>query len=280
VALSQLALAIATKGAWDADRLLQGLREAGVDASVEIHVACDPQHVPAAIPQGLAVHSKANASLFDLWGLAIAQSRSEWVAILHADALPAPGWLAAMHDAIGRGSPDGYMGPVEPAFGPSDPRMIGYVTEYGQFHRPWDPWLKEIPGSNLVLPRTRLETTADFSKTRLLGQGLAPEFVENAVVRYARPFAFGDYCRRRFRHGRAYAAARTPRLSLLAALPLSLALPFVRAARVARHAWLHKALRLAALGWLPAILVAESFWSAGELTGYVTRRPGNAAVLD
>jgi len=226
--LSSLALAIATKGAWDADRLLQSLREAGVDASAEIHVACDPQHVPAVIPDGLAVHSKPQASLFDLWGHAIAQSRAEWVAILHADALPARGWFAAMAEAISRGSPDGYTGPVEPAFGPSDARMIGYLTEYVQFHRPWDPRLKEIPGSNLVLPRARLEATTDFSKTRLLGQGLAPELVEDAVVLYARPFAFSDYCRRRFRHGRAYAAARTPRLSLLAALPLSLALPLDR----------------------------------------------------
>jgi hypothetical protein len=278
--LNSLALAIATKGAWDADRLLQGLREAGVDASVEIHVACDPQHVPAEVPQGVAVHSKPHASLFDLWGHAIAQSRSEWVAILHADALPARGWFAAMQEAIRRGAPDGYMGPVEPAFGPSDPRMIGYLTEYGQFHRPWHPRLKEIPGSNLVLPPERLETTADFSKTRLLGQGLAPELVDEAVVLYARPFAIGDYCRRRFRHGRAYAAARTPRLSLLAAIPLSLALPFVRTARVVRHGWRHRALRLAALGWLPAIVIAEIFWSAGELTGYVTREPGNAAALD
>ena len=94
--MTSLALAIAVKGEWDADQLLRDLRSAGADASTEIHVACDPEHAPATAPEGLNVHTKAKASLFDLWGLAIAQSRSDWVAILHADALPAPGWFAAM----------------------------------------------------------------------------------------------------------------------------------------------------------------------------------------
>jgi hypothetical protein len=279
--LTSLALAIAVKGEWQPDRLLRDLRSAGAAASTEIHIACDPRHAPATVANGLNVHTQANASLFDLWGLAIAQSRSDWIAILHADALPAPGWFAAMREAIARDPrSDGYMGPVEPRFGPSDPRMAGYLTEYVQFHRPLDPRLSEVPGNNLVLPRTRLEGSGDFSKTRLLQQGLSPHAVETAVVLYSRQLRLGEYCGRRFRHGRAYAAARTPRLSLLIAIPLTAALPVVRTTRIMRHAWRHKPLRLAALRRLPAILLAESCWSAGELTGYVTRRPGDTSALD
>jgi hypothetical protein len=279
--LTSLALAIAVKGAWDPARLLDDLGNAGAAPSSEIHVACDPAHAPGTVPQGLNVHAKANASLFDLWGLAIAQSRSDWIAILHADALPASGWFAAIQRAVEtEGWKDGYWGPVEPRFVASDPRMIGYLTEYCQFHRPLGPNLKEVPGSNLVLPRGRIEATADFSKTRLLHQGLAPRFVEDAVVLYARPFRLREYCRRRFHHGRAFAATRTPGLSLVAAVPLTAVLPFVRTARIVRHAWSHKNLRLASLLWFPAILTAETCWSAGELAGYVTHRPGEAATLD
>jgi len=279
--LTSLALAIAVKGKWDADRLLQDLRNAGAGSANEIHVACSPEHAPATAPQGLNVHAKANASLFDLWGLAIAQCRSDWIAILHADALPASGWFAAIQRSVEtEGWKDGYWGPVEPRFDRSDPRTIGYLTEYCQFHRPLEPSLKEIPGSNLVLPRERIEATRDFSKTRLLRQGLAPRLVEDAVVLYARPFRFRDYCRRRFCHGRAFAASRTPRLSLLIAIPLTLALPLIRTTRIMRHAWHHKNPRLASLRWLPAILAAETCWSAGELAGYVTRRSGDASALD
>lgn len=279
--MSSLALAIAVRGEWNAERLVQNLREAGADASTEIHVACDPEHTPPNTIQGLTVHTKADASLFDLWGLAVARSAGEWVGILHADALPAQGWFAAMQSAISSEAwKDGYWGPVEPASGASDPRMVGYLTEYCQFHRPLDPRMNEVPGSNLVLPRERLEATEDFSKTRLLRQGLSPRFVEGAVVRYARPFRSGEYCSRRFHHGRAFAAARTPRLSLFIAVPMTAVLPFVRTARIVRHAWRHESLRAAVLRWLPAILVAETCWSAGELVGYVTRRPGDASALD
>jgi len=279
--VTSLALAIAVKGEWDADRLMQDLRKAGLDAATEIHIACDPENAPASTPAGLTVHRQANVSLFNLWGFAIAGTQSDWVAVLHADALPAQGWFSAMQRATGGERwKDGYWGPVEPEFGPSDPRMVGYLTEYCQFHRPLDPNLKEVPGSNLVLPRQRIEAAKDFSKTRLLRQGFSPRCVEDAVVLYARPYEFQAYCGRRFRHGRAYAATRAPRPSLFIAAPMTAALPLVRTARVLRHAWRHKQLRLASLRWLPAILVAETCWSAGEFAGYVTRQPGDASALD
>jgi hypothetical protein len=280
--LTSLALAIATKGEWDPQRLLAVLAEAGASPSTEVHLACDPAHMPAGTISGLSIHLRAGVSLFGLWGLAIGQAKADWVAILHADALPAPGWFAAMSDAIEReGWRDGYWGPVDPDFSSSDLRMVGYLTEYVQFHWPIGAGMKEVPGSNLVLPRQRLGCSGEgFSKTRLLGEGLAPRLIEGAKVRYARPFSFADYCGRRYRHGRAYAAKRDPALSLTKAIPLALALPFVRTDRVRRYASQYSNFRAASLRWLPAILLAETCWSAGELMGYVTGRPGDAARLD
>lgn len=279
--MTSLALAIATKGAWDPRNLLAALIEAGMEASTEVHVACDPAHAPAGQISGLSIHARPGASLFDLWGLAIEHANADWIAILHADALPAPGWFAAIDDAIEReGWRDGYWGPVEPDFGPSDPRMIGYLTEYVQFHWPVGVGLKEVPGSNLVLPRQRLEQFGEeFSKTQLLGEGLAPRPVSGAKVRYARPIRFVEYCGRRFRHGRAYAAKRVPAISLVKAVPLAFALPFVRSERVRSHAWRYPDFRSASLRWLPAIFLAETCWSAGELLGYVSRRPGDPCDL-
>lgn len=280
--MTDLGLAIATKGEWDPERLLRILQEAGIGPSVEVHVACDPEHAPATSAPGLTIHLRENASLFELWGLAIERCKAPWIAILHADALPAPGWFAAMNEAIEREAwTDGYWGPVEPDFGPDDRRTVGYLTEYVQFRWPIPIDMKEVPGSNLVLPRQRLGfQTADFSKTRLLGEGLAPKLAEQARVRYARPFGFSDYCGRRFRHGRAYAAKRTPKLSLLKAVPMTLVLPAVRTSRILAHAFQHRQGGLSWLRWFPAILLAETCWSAGELVGYVTGRPGDPARLD
>lgn len=279
--MSRLALAIAVKGAWDADQLVAALEAAGVPAGTEVHVACDPQFAPSAPPPSLFVHVTTGASLFELWGVAIANGSSAWVAVLHAAALPAPGWFAAMTREIERdGQSDGYWGPIEPKPAIAADRMLGYLTEYCQFHRPVEPGLREVPGSNLVLPRERIGAATDFSKTRLLGQGLAPKYVADAVVLYARPNPLAGYCRRRFSHGRAFAAARTPHLPLVQAFPLCAALPFVRTGRIVRHAWRHRELRGVTLRLVPAILLAESCWSAGELIGYVTRRAGDAAALD
>jgi hypothetical protein len=279
--LTALALAIAVKGGWDADHLAEELRRAGVPPRAEVHIACNPEWEPARCPPSLLVHSVPSASLCELWGVAIANSTAPWVAVLHADALPAPGWFAAMTREIEReGWRDGYWGPVEPKPGISGGRMVGYLTEYCQFHRPLEAGLREIPGSNLVLPRDRTGNAGEFSKTRLLQQGLSPKYVPDAITLYARRNKLSDYCVRRFHHGRAYASERTPRLSLARALPLSAALPFLRTARVVHHAWLHKDLRAASVRLLPAILLAETCWSAGELIGYVTRRPGEVSALD
>lgn len=279
--MSRLALAIAVRGRWEADKLAQQLAAAGVPAGAEVHIACDPDFAPTTPSRSFFVHTLADASLFELWALAIGKSRSPWVAILHAYAPPAPGWFLAMDREIERLAwNDGYWGPVELKDDGPPGSMIGYLIEYCQFHRPLEAGMTEIPGSNLVLPRERIATTRSFSKTRLLGEGLAPRYVPDAVVLYARPVAFWGYCLRRLRHGRAYAAARTPRLPLIQALLLSAALPFVRTARILRHAWRHKRLRGASLAYLPAIVIAETCWSLGEIVGYVTRRPGASAALD
>lgn len=279
--MSHLALAIAVKGAWHADRLVEELEAAGVPVETEIHVACDRQFAPPSPPPPLIVHPMTGASLFELWGIAIAKSGSAWIAVLHAAALPAPGWFAAMTREIQReGRSDGYWGPVEPKAVTTGGQMLGYLTEYCQFHRPLEKGLREVPGSNLVLPRERIDDAPDFSKTRLIGQGLAPKYVADAIVLYARGNPLLDYCRRRFSHGRAYAATRTPQLPLVKALPLCAVLPLVRMGRIVRHAWRHRQLRRPSLRLLPAILLAEVCWSAGELTGYVTRCAGRTVALD
>ena len=278
--MRRLALAIAVKGKWNGDRLAERLKSAGVPSNAEVHVACDAEFAPDLRPPSVSVHALPSASLFDLWGEAIEKSRAPWVAILHADALPARGWLSAMERAIKQdGWSDGYWGPVEPEPGISAGSLVGYLTEYCQFHRPLERGMNEIPGSNLVLPRDRISDAGSFSKTRLLEEGLTPKYVPEAVVLYSRPFAFGDYCGRRYRHGRAYAASRTPRVPIGKALLLSAALPFIRTGRVLRHAWRYKELRGANLV-SPAILAAETCWSLGELVGYVTRKPGELSRLD
>ncbi len=176
--MTSLALAIATKGAWDPDQLLHDLRSAGADASTEIHIACDPEHAPATAPDGLAFIRKP---MHPCSSCGASRSRRAAPTGSRSCMRTLSPRLAGSQQCTKRSrvilDRTATWALSEPRFGPSDPRMIGYLTEYVQFHRPLDPELKEVPGSNLVLPRQRVEATEDFSKTRLLRQGLAPRLI-------------------------------------------------------------------------------------------------------
>lgn len=284
--MAELSLAIAVKGPWDGRALTRALDAAGVmSPRIDIHIACD--RAPDGPVDGINVIVRDGLSLFQLWGIAAAQCQAPAIAILHGHAPPAPGWAAAMLAALG--SHEALCGPVEPGYPPSDPRITGYLVEYCQFHRPIAAGLREVPGNNLVLARSMLPSSEilerdGFSKTLMLATGsLQPTWVTDAIVEHRRPFALLAFCRRRYRHGRSYGAARLtqanapPRLILLGATGL---LPLVRTARIVRRAWRHTALRFAVLRRLPAILLAETCWSAGEFVGTLTGRPGDVALLD
>lgn len=282
-----LSLAIAVKGPWDVHGLTRALRAAGaMSPRIDIHLACDC--APNGPVGGINVVVRDGLSLAQLWGVAAAQCRSPAIAILHGHAPPAPAWAKAMLTALG--SRQALCGPVEPGYSPSDPRITGYLVEYCQFHRPSATEMSEVPGNNLVLPRSMLPSSEilerdGFSKTLMLvtNKSLRWRWVTGAVVEHCRPFVMLPYCRRRYRHGRSYGAARLnhlnapPRLILLVGTGL---LPVIRVARIIRHAWRHTALRFAVLRRLPVILLAETCWSAGEFVGYLTGRPGDLALVD
>jgi len=284
--VTELSLAIAVKGPWDASDLTRALAAAGaMSPRIDIHLACDC--APDGPLDGIDVVLGEGLSLFQLWGIAAAQCRAPYIAILHGHAPPAAGWAEAMLAALG--SEQALCGPVEPGYPPSDPRITGYLVEYCQFHRPIAAGLGEMPGNNLVLARSMLPSCEilerdGFSKTLMLATGsLHWTWVTDAIVEHHRPFALLAFCRRRYRHGRSYGAARLtqvnapPRLILLCATGL---LPLVRVARIVRHAWRQTALRFAVLRRLPAILLAETCWSAGEFIGTLTGQQGDVARLD
>lgn len=277
---------MAVKGSWDVHELTCALRAAGVmSPEFDVHLACEC--APRGSAEGIDVIVQENSSLFQLWGVAASRCRASAIAFLHGHAPPAPGWGQAMLAALG--SNGALCGPVEPSFEPTDRRIIGYLVEYCQFHRPVSAALSEVPGNNLILDRSMLPPVdqllrAGFSKTAMLSAGtLRPTWVNDALVRHQRPFALLPFCRRRFHHGRAYGAARLSqtgtarRIVLIAATPV---LPLLRVIRIIRHGWRHSALRGAIIRRLPAMLLTELCWSAGELTGYITAHPGHVQLLD
>ena len=290
-----MTLAIAAKGLISARPFLTAVADGryGTAADVEIVLAHDGLEriadAPARIVQLLLPTTN---SIFHLWAAAIGEARTEYVAIMDAHSLPSPEWYKAMLEAISGGGA-GYFGPVEASYPPGDNRVIGYLVEYVQFHRPIAETLEEIPGNNLIVRRSLLSRDADFLRRGFLKSALIDEWRENgtplprlvpaAVVCHAKPFDWRHYIVRRFRHGRCYAARRLekkprpPRPWLVLTSPL---LPFVRVLRIWRHVRRVPRFRSAFLRYFALILIAESGWSLGEFTGYVAGEGKTGHLLD
>lgn len=283
-----LALLFAAKGACDAAALNRMLETSGIldRPEVEVHILGDST-TRMTPPDGVRLHLATEPlSVFQLWAAGISRTTARYVAILDAQYVPAPGWLDAVLDRLDD-SPAAFFGPVEPGYSAQDMRIIGYLTEYVQFHRSIIATTTEVAGANLILSRTATGDPAKlaahgFVKTALLGR-MKPEPAPDCLVIHHKAFALGRYHRRRYRHGRAYAARRLtqpgapPRLAAALFTPL---LPFLRVARIHRHARRVETCHGAFWRFWPHLLWVEAGWSAGEFVGYLTGRGGDESLID
>lgn len=274
----KLALVVSAKGACNVSGLNDALHAQEFDpARLEVHVVQDLHStLDGPLPVGVRTHRlEQEASVFELWGHGVCATQAEYVAILDIHCPPAPGWLEAVEAKL-LGRPDALSGPVEPAYSWQDERIVGYLAEYVQFHRPTAVEMMEVAGNNLVL-RRELAGSAEvlgrggFIKTHLLPRLAAPpEYLPQALVLHAKPIELTTYAQRRFRHARCYAAQRKMRAGQRAGAVLkTLALPGVRVWRIAKHCDRHPAAREAFWRFLPHLLIVESAWSLGELVGYI-----------
>lgn len=286
--MTEISLAIAVRGACDAQRLWDRFRSW---PEMDAHLAYDDPAALAGKPDWVVTHHCAPGSIFLHWGEALAECRGHYLAILSPHLIPDENWLDAMSAAL-VSRDRAYFGPVEECYAQGDPAIVGYLVEYGQFHRPFRGGHGEIPGANLLVRSDQLpprETLRDagFTKTALLAAwtrcGYRPALVEAAVALHHRPFEPSAYRRRRYFHGRAYGASRASEMGsagVAASLVKTLALPVLRVWRIlarTRHV-AHLARRATRHIW--TISASEVAWALGEFVGLATGDPGSAERLD
>lgn len=280
-----LSLAVAAKGHCQPQDFFAALDEAEMLESpeLEIIIAHDEPWpmMHATLPRNVRLCAcPRGTSILKLWGIAMGQGTQPFVAALDLRCPPQPAWWSRVRQEIERGTPV-FFGPVDPGWNECDARITGYVAEYVQFHSPLASSLDEVPGNNIVCRRDLLETpdklAADgFFKTFLIWklarkQQLAPQGFDDMVVVYRKPFLMGHYAKRRYIHGRCFAASRfdnpgqPPRLMCLAFTPV---LPWLRVWRIYRAVARHRDMKRAFFRQLPRVILSEFAWSAGEFMGY------------
>lgn len=280
-----LSLAVAAKGACDLQLFLDALAADGIIAvaDVDVHIAHDGRWSiePSAIPDNVILHAcPLDTSILKLWGVALARSTGQYVAVLDIKCPPAKGWLNSVMSEIDRSNAI-FFGPVDSAWDKTDRRIVGYLAEYAQFDSPLAAELDEVPGNNIVCQRSLLDDAEKLQKQgffktfmvwRLAAeQHLIPERIDNMIVQYRKPFRFIHYIKRRFNHGRCFGATRhdnagqPPRLVCLG---FTVLLPLLRTWRIYRVVRNRSDLRSAFYRFILLIISSECAWSAGEFFGY------------
>ena len=236
------------------------------------------------------VHSSHGSSIFHLWEAAIGRASGTYLAMVDARCPPAVTWLDGARRAMADGVP-AFFGPVTMTQSDDGQALVEYLLEYGQFARPIGTGMDEVPGNNLVFRRDILRTVDlrghQFHKVffvdRLKQEGRVPVYRDEVEVVYEKRYRRFHYLRRRFAHGRTYAALRAAGrgtvFGLLRALS-SPVLPLLRLVRIANSLRGKPSLQ-AGLWRHPAYaLAAETAWSLGECAGYLTGKPGDPAYLN
>lgn len=301
-----LAVALAAKGDVDLEPSLRALGSLprAQRARVQLHVVHDQDRdwaleferagLPDAQLDPLGFrHTRVapETSILKYWGLGLAAGDSEYVGVLDASCPPNEAWFRTALEQLQTGS-DLFYGPVECSYELSDPRLVGYLVEYGHFAAPV-PASGEYPGNNLVLRRAWLAPAEElaregFFKTFMLWRLEAelsrrPACCPSLGVSYQKSFAPSAYPARRRDHGRCFAACRfeqdaqPPRWACILFTPL---LGLVRSRRI--HQRLRHNARLRRAFWRHSakILLAECCWSWGEFLGYCFGDNGTCERLD
>jgi glycosyltransferase involved in cell wall biosynthesis len=230
----------------------------------------------------------------ELWGVGVAMSKGELVAITTAHCGPAPDWVEEVTRAHA-GDYAGIGGAIEndPSAGLVD--WAVYLCRYTPYMLPFEPVeAADVAGDNASYKREALaqcegSMAGGFWEpvvhAALQRRGMRLLLTPRVVVRHRHSFGLRAFAVQRFWHGRQFGSSRahafpTPRRAVYAALGPAIPLIFLwrigrRVVTRRRHAG-----RLAAA--LPVLVLFLVSWSAGEISGYLlpARKgapPGRAA---
>jgi len=280
-----LSVVIAARGVDDGfvERLDALYRERADDARVEIVVAVADDHLEGTrerFPGVVFLSLPDGTPIAAVRAAAVRRATGRGLATLTPMCRVQPGWLDLLRTALGTHPVVG--GAVEPAargWGIGD--WAAFWCEYGQYLPPLRPGPAfDLSGNNVAYRRHVLAASGalhqgqhSFWKAvahRRLRTAQVELWVEPAlIVRHEGTVAFGAFLRRRFHHGRCYAAGRIadqPRLRWrsVAAAPL---LPALFTTRLYASVWPKRRWRSMLLLATPLLWLLYLFWAAGELVG-------------
>lgn len=278
--MKSLMIAIAAKGGVDPQPCLKALLLSlpAVDNDVNIRIAIEEQNLLEDISDVKVVRSPVGTSILKLWGSALANAKSDYVAVLDASCPPKNNWLLSVCDAMEKEIPI-FCGAVEYDELNSKENMLGYLSEYAQFSPPVRCFT-EFPGNNIVLKSNLLDdellVEQGFFKTFTLWrleneQKLKPVYIDDMSITYGKKYKLSDYLQRRKNHGRCFGSTRlkqTGQPNKWVCISFAPFVPLLRLVRVLKWVRHDPVLRNAFFRYFGSVVGSECAWSYGEVLGY------------
>ncbi len=226
------------------------------------------------------VQERPGAVVPELWRDGIDAATGAIVALTISPMRPAPDWVARIRERLA--DDEVVAGAIEPGEGLRIVDWAEYFCRYARdmlpFERREDP---EIPGDNCAYRRELLERTRNLYRDGFwepeVNRALRSEGVQlwhdpGVVVFQGRSAGFGAFFRQRLQHGRAYGRQRGARFGAgrnAAGVALAVVVPFVLVARTAGEVLSRRRYRSRLVVALPALLVFDAAWAAGEAMGHL-----------
>ncbi len=235
------------------------------------------------------VPNKGRKTFAELRSVGIRQSRGRIVAVTEDQCRPQDDWCDQV--TKGHASPHAAIGGAVEKQVPD--RMLGwaiYFADYVRYMKPMSPTLTgHLTDCNVSYKRSALDVIVkvwekEFHEPEVHGalqaQGETLWFEPEMVVYQRRSMNWAEVLNDRWCFGRLFGSRRLIHASALSRMAYgiaALASPLLTVVRVARNVLQKKRCIPQFLWALPALIVLNATWAAGECMGYWTGRP--AAVL-
>ena len=216
----------------------------------------------------------------------LAAATGDIVAMLEDRGHPSPDWastLVRLHAERGNSVIGGAIECKEPV---NLLHWAFYVTDFGRYGRPFDSgpasWVSDVNVS--YKPKALADTRHLWSERfyemivhrYLMGKGEELHLSNELVVNHSRPpIGLGGLLRERVEWGILFGYVRTKQTSPVERLGLIFGSPLIAPVLWVRHGLIQaqKGRGLRYLRALPYVVMLTMAWTAGEVWGYITRRP-------
>jgi hypothetical protein len=245
------------------------------------------ESLEADFPNVRFVLGPACGNVPQLWAAGIQCARGDIVALTIENCVPAPDWARQLLTAH-KARWSGIGGAIEIVSAAKLVDWAVYFSRYSSYMPPFDPrFLDDLPGDNCsykreALARACAEMKDGFWETfvhwNMRKRNERLQSVPLPVVTYQGGISGWKFLRRRYKHGRYFAARRSADFSTkqrLLRVAGFLAIPPLLLFRIAGRVWRNGRHRAKFVETLPLIFCFLGAWALGEAAGYAA---GSSAV--